>query len=477
MDTFLKGYKEQSQDPSQQLLLQSVKADKRRLEDEVAAAKADPAYKAQLTKQDIFVIEANFKRLADINRGYVNASAGVKEGFQGQCTEGGDPTTILTYLNDARDTIIYIYTSSYTLTPDDYTTLNASLMTADQCMQTLIAGTASNTPPTITSLDTFISTTNNLEAQVVAYNQAKSSDPPSGTQCSQGGDSTSIANYIRDAKDTIIFCYSMSYTPEAGDYDILNATLADADKCMQMLQNGAVTGPSPVITGLTNFLSITTDMEARLTSYLTPVAPGGDTGPLYNPTPSDTIAPAAPGSGTGSLYNPTLYGPPVATDTGLTGPTGLPGVTSTPGDTGLLNFFQPAVVTTGSTGPSPSIFGPGGVFGTGTASAAGATGPSSSVFGSGGLFDIVSASATGPSSSVFGSGGLFATGATGATGAVGSIMNAIAAATATGATGTTNITIPLSTFSMGSTGPTGNITLAQAEDLVVRIDTEIARLS
>jgi len=152
MNGFLKDYTAPSQDPASQLLLQSVKADLQRLRDELKSARADKGYVIQLRKKDLFVIESNFNRLA-----------GVFEGFQSSmCTKDGDPTSVLTYLNDARDTIIYMYQNSYSMTSSDYSDMTSLLADAHRCMQMIKNGTATQPPPIIDSIDTFISTTNDL---------------------------------------------------------------------------------------------------------------------------------------------------------------------------------------------------------------------------------------------------------------------------------------------------------------------------
>jgi hypothetical protein len=354
MDTFLKGVKEQDNDPTHQLLMQSVKADKRRMEDELKASTADPAYVVQLTKPDIFVIQANFNRLVELNGGVATP---ITEGFESQCVKGGDASIVKTYLNDARDTLLYAYMTPYTLVKNDYDALNSSFSSAYQCMQMILTG-SSSTSPVIDSLDNFLSTTSDLEGNLMKYIP----DPPSGTQCVQGGDPVIVYNYIRDIKDTIISFYSVTpdkpYVPAADDYVILNNDYKNAQKCLQTLMGSSVPSTIPTLNSVDMLLSTANDLQTLVDTY----------------TPS----PAGPSSSSDSSSPSSSAGLP-----------GLPGVTDTTGNTGLNSLFPPLT----DTGPLQTIFGSGGTGSTGSTGSTGGTGSTDGTGGTGSKGNITLAQA------------------------------------------------------------------------------------
>ena len=452
MNAFLKDYTAPSQDPASQLLLQSVKADLQRLRDELKSARANKGYVIQLRKKDLFVIESNFNRLA-----------GVFEGFQSSmCTKDGDPTSVLTYLNDARDTIIYIYQNSYSMTSTDYNEMTSYLADAHRCMQMIKSGTATQPPPIIDSIDTFISTTNDLEAMVLEYMP----DPTSNITCVAGGDPVIVKNAVRDLKDTIIYIYSqLNGSIDASELSILNTTIVDANTCMSQLQPGVSLEISQV-NSLTDVINSTNNLSAAYDTYAPMTALQARLA-AEDPAAAAEVAAAAAAAGyvvdygerygdeeggTGSASatgSAGATGPAnIASVLGLTGGLGLTGLTGTLDITGITN-------TLGLTGLTGGNFNPSSTINTLTSNVLNSLGSGSSI-----------------NFAVF-------TGGTGTTGGTGGnlALPGFFTSSATGSTGATS-----TTSRTGATGPTGatssqNITLAQTKDLVLRIDREILRLS
>lgn len=421
MNDFLKDYTAPSQDPSSQLLLQSVKADLQRLQDELKSARADPVYVIQLRKRDLYMIESNFNRLA-----------GVTEGFQSsQCSLD----SVVRVINDAKDLIIKIKQQNMPIT-SDINKLQPYFDEAYKCLKSLYNINSTAIP--ITDLDTLISAKKDLSELVLANKP----DPPEyadfiqmfvnsptmpefssySNLCEKG----IVPLITRDLKDTMIDSL-INNTPLTGDdLAIYNNLLQASAKCINMLESSI---NAPVISPITSIDDLITSTAKISTAYTNNIDTSiiGVTG-SSGPTGS---APSKMGA-TGSLLS----------NTGATG--------------SVLSNTGPIGSALSNTGAIGSLLSNTGAIG----SLLSNTGPIASALSNMGGYTGTNYWNT-----------FFNTGTTGSNSYTSSNMGG---ATGSGATGSG----PTGSVS-GLPGVTSskNITLAQLKELVTRIDAEILRLS
>ena len=349
MNNFLKDYTAPSQDPSSQLLLQSVKADLQRLQDELKSARADPVYMIQLRKRDLYMIESNFNRLA-----------GVTEGFQSsQCSLD----SVVRVINDAKDLIIKIKQQNMPIT-SDINKLQPYLDEAYTCLKNLYNINSTAIP--MTDLDTLVSAKKDLSELVLANNP----DPPEyadfiqmfvnsptmpefssySNLCEKG----IVPLITRDLKDTMIDSLINDIPLTGDDLAIYNNLLQASAKCINMLQPNINTPVIPPITSIDDLTTSTAEILATYTNNIdtSMIGSSGPTGSALSNTgatgsllsnmggtgsrPSNTGGTGSRPSNTGG-YTETNYWNTFS-NTGATGsgPTGgstgsgsgLPGVTS-----------------------------------------------------------------------------------------------------------------------------------------------------
>ena len=217
--------------------------------------------------------------------------------------------------------------------------------------------------------------------------------------------SIDYSDWLQRGETLVSVVYSIDVGPATIDTTSLNPSKTES----RFFLNGGNAGSTYNIFAFatTNFGQQRTDQIAvQVATVAPPVAPAGNTGPIYflggqtGPSgPTGLTGPAGTASGTGAT-GPTGYTGPAgsASNTGATGPTGSGGSVGPTGYTGS----QGNTGNAGSTGPT-GLTGP-----AGTASGTGATGPTGSL-------------GTGPTGPTGPTGSIGSTGSGGSTGPTGAI--------------------------------------------------------
>jgi hypothetical protein len=455
MNNFLKDYTAPSQDPSSQLLLQSVKADLQRLQDELKSARADPVYVIQLRKRDLYMIQSNFNRLA-----------GVTEGFQSsQCSLD----SVVRVIDNTKDLIIKIKQQNIPVT-SDINKIQPQFDEAYKCLKNLY--NINSTPISVTDFDSLVSVKKDLSDLVLANNP----DPPEYTEfiqmivssttmpefssysniCQKGG----VALITRDLKETIIDSLINNVPFTDDDMAIYKNILQASANCMNMLQPATNTSVSSSITSIDNLITSTTDISKKYNDMGIPL--GGVTG-SSGPTGGALSSTGAAGSPLSSMG---ATGSPLSSTGAAGSPLSSMGATGSP------------LSSTGAAGNALSNMG-------NIAGALSNTGPIGSVLSNmSGIGSILSN--TGSIGSVLSNmGGYTGTNYwntllnTGPTGSNRNTSSNMGGATGSGPTGSGSTGSGSTGSVSGLPGVTSsqNITLAQVKELVSRIDAEILRLS
>lgn len=342
MNKFLKDYTAPSQDPSSQLLLQSVKADLQRLQDELKSARADPVYIIQLRKRDLYMIESNFNRLA-----------GVTEGFQSsECSLD----SVIRVINDVKALIIKIKQQNITDT-SDINKLQPNIDEAYTCLKNLY--NINSTAISVTDFDSLVSVNKDLSELVLENNP----DPPEYAEFIQmivnsttTPEFSSYSNLCqkgivplitRDLKDTMIDSLINNIPLTNDDLAIYNNLLQASTNCMKMLDPIINTPVISPVTSIDDLASSTTEVLTTYTNNIDTSMIGvtdssgptgstlfntGATGSALFNTGATGSRPSNTGGYTGTNYWNT-FSNTGATGSGPTGgstgsSSGLPGVTS-----------------------------------------------------------------------------------------------------------------------------------------------------